>query len=76
MEAIRLLVERGADVVTSEVAGVAQQGRGEVRVMLWRVWKWGEDKVDAVRAYLTPDRKDETNDDNADDNHADQGATS
>jgi len=69
-------VERVADVVTSEVAGVAQQGRGEVRIMLWRVWKWGEDKVDAVRAYLTPDRKDDINDENAVENPADQGATS
>ncbi len=69
-------VERVAEVVTTEVAGVAQQGRGEVRIMLWRVWKWGEDKVEAVRAYLTPDRKDDTNDDNADDDPADQGATS
>jgi predicted anti-sigma-YlaC factor YlaD len=69
-------VERVADVVTSEVAGVAEQGRGEVRVMLWRVWKWGENKVDAARAYFTPDRKDSTNDENADDNPVDQGATS
>ena len=69
-------VERVADVVTSEVAGVAQQGRGEVRIMLWRAWKWGEDKVDAVRAYLTPSHKEDTKDENADDNPEDQGATS
>jgi hypothetical protein len=48
-------VERVAEVVTTEVAEVAQQGRGEVRVMLWRVWKWGEDKVDAVRALFGSD---------------------
>ncbi len=69
-------VERVADVVTSEVAGAAQQGRGEMRVILWRVWKWGENKVDAVRTYLTPDRTDNTSDAIADDNPADQGAPS
>jgi anti-sigma factor RsiW len=69
-------VERVADVVTNEVAGVAQQGRGEVRVMLWRVWKWGEDKVEAVRAYLTPERSDDIDDEKNDDNPVDQGATS
>ena len=55
-------VERVAEVVTTEVAEVAQQGRGEVRVMLWRVWKWGENKAEAVRSYFSGDDK-ETEDD-------------
>ena len=37
--------------VGEEVAEVASDGRGEARVMLWRIWKWGEDKVDAVRSF-------------------------
>jgi anti-sigma factor RsiW len=52
-------VERVAEVVTTEVAEAAQQGRGEVRVMLWRAWKWGEDRVDAVRALFRSENADE-----------------
>jgi predicted anti-sigma-YlaC factor YlaD len=69
-------VERVAEVVTTEVAEVAQQGRGEVRVMLWRVWKWGENKVDTVRSYITGDEKTTADDDNAADADANEGATS
>ena len=45
-------VGRVATVVTTEVENVAVQGRGEVRVVLWRIWKWGEKKVDAVREFV------------------------
>jgi len=69
------VVEKVADVVTTEVAEAAQQGRGEVRVMLWRVWKWGEDKVETVRSYLTGNEQDSDNDENAADDGANQGAT-
>ena len=68
-------VERVAEVVTTEVAEAAQQGRGEVRVMLWRVWKWGENKVETVRSYLTGNEQDNNDDENAADDGANQGAT-
>ena len=68
-------VERVAEVVTTEVAEAAQQGRGEVRVMLWRVWKWGENKVETVRTYLTGNEQDSNDDENAADDGANQGAT-
>ena len=68
-------VERVAEVVTTEVAEAAQQGRGEVRVMLWRVWKWGENKVETVRSYLTGNEQDSNDDENAADDGANQGAT-
>jgi predicted anti-sigma-YlaC factor YlaD len=42
-----------ANVVTTEVSEVAEQGRGEARIMLWRVWKWGERKVEAVRDFVS-----------------------
>jgi anti-sigma factor RsiW len=48
-------VERVAEVVSSEVSDVAEQGRGEARIMLWRVWKWGERKVEAVREFVSRD---------------------
>ncbi len=48
-------VERVAEVVSSEVSGVAEQGRGEARIMLWRIWKWGERKVEAVREFVSRD---------------------
>lgn len=69
-------VERVAEVVTTEVAEVAEQGRGEVRVMMWRAWKWGEDKAEAIRAYFTGDRKADNDDAKADDDPANQGASS
>jgi len=34
------------------VSEVAADGRGEARVALWRVMKWGENKIDAVRGWL------------------------
>ncbi len=68
-------VERVAEVVTTEVAEAAQQGRGEVRVMMWRVWKWGENKVETVRSYLTGNEQDSNDDENAADDGANQGAT-
>lgn len=45
-------VGRVATVVTTEVEQVAEQGRGEARIALWRIWKWGEKKVDAVRDFV------------------------
>ncbi len=33
-------VGRVAEAVSAEVSGVAEHGRGEARIMLWRVWKW------------------------------------
>ena len=46
------VVQRVADTVTSEVTDVAKEGRGELRVMLWRTWQWGSDRVAAVRELL------------------------
>jgi predicted anti-sigma-YlaC factor YlaD len=48
-------VGRVAEAVSAEVSGVAEQGRGEARIMLWRVWKWGERKVEAVREFVSRD---------------------
>ncbi len=53
-----------ADAVTTEVSVVAEQGRGEARIMLWRVWKWGERKVEAVRDFVS--KSDEKDDSTAD----------
>jgi predicted anti-sigma-YlaC factor YlaD len=67
-------VGRVADVVSTEVSDVAEQGRGEARIMLWRVWKWGERKVEAVRDLVSRDEKaDEPENDS---NAAEQGVTS
>jgi len=66
-------VGRVAEAVSAEVSGVAEQGRGEARIMLWRVWKWGERKVEAVRDFVS---KDDSDDNSATDNTADeQGET-
>ncbi len=42
-------VQRVAETVTAEVAGVAEQGRGELRVMLWRAWRWARETTDSLR---------------------------
>ncbi len=60
-----------ADAVTTEVSVVAEQGRGEARIMLWRVWKWGERKVEAVRDFVS--KSDEKDDSDAGDNAEGQG---
>jgi len=42
-------VERVAEVVSTEVGEVAKDGRGEIRIMLWRAWTWGQRKAEQVR---------------------------
>jgi predicted anti-sigma-YlaC factor YlaD len=39
-------------MVTTEVNEVAEQSRGELKVMMWRAWKWADQKIDAVRALV------------------------
>jgi hypothetical protein len=62
-------VGRVAEVVSTEVGEVADHGRGEARIMLWRAWKWGERKVQAVRDFVNRDDPDTdtTSDSSADD---------
>jgi predicted anti-sigma-YlaC factor YlaD len=67
-------VGRVAEAVSTEVSGVAESGRGEARIMLWRVWKWGERKVEAVRDFVTRDEKDDES--TSDSSSAEQGVTS
>ena len=67
-------VGRVAEAVSTEVSGVAESGRGEARIILWRVWKWGERKVDAVRDLVS--KEDTENESTNEDNAAEQGVTS
>ena len=67
-------VGRVAEAVSTEVGEVAESGKGEVRIMLWRMWKWGERKVEAVRDFVAQ-RHDEP--ENTQDNSArEQGESS
>jgi predicted anti-sigma-YlaC factor YlaD len=52
-------VGRVVDVVSTEVSEAAEEGRGEARIMLWRVWKWGERKVEAVKDFVSKDDTDD-----------------
>jgi len=63
------VVGRVAEAVSTEVSGVAESGRGEARIILWRVWKWGERKVEAVRDFVS---KDDTVDDSKNDSSAEE----
>jgi hypothetical protein len=62
-------VEKVAQAVSTEVGEVAEHGRGEARIILWRVWKWGERRVDAGRDFLSDDKTEE-------DSAPEQGETS
>jgi len=42
--------------VTARVREVREDGRGELRLMVWRIWRLGEDTVDAVHRILHPER--------------------
>jgi predicted anti-sigma-YlaC factor YlaD len=64
-------VGRVVDVVSAEVSEAAEEGRGEARIMLWRVWKWGERKVEAVRDFVS--KSDENNDSDTGDTVERQG---
>ncbi len=64
-------VGRVVDVVSTEVSEAAEEGRGEARIMLWRVWKWGERKVDAVKDFVS--KNDENDDSTADTAGENQG---
>ena len=67
-------VGRVAEAVSTEVGEVAENGRGEARIMLWRVWKWGERKVEAARELVSGN---DTKDDSKNDSSATgQGETS
>ncbi len=67
-------VGRVATVVTTEVEQVAVQGRGEARIALWRIWKWGEKKVEAVRDFVGGSDKEAQSE--TDSSSGEQGETS
>lgn len=69
-------VERVTQAVTAEVAEAANQGRGEARMMLWRAWKWGESRLEAVRGFLTKDAENDTENSEDTPQGQDQGETS
>lgn len=69
-------VERVTQAVTAEVAEAADQGRGEARMMLWRAWKWGGERLEAVRGLLTKDAENATENNEDTPQERDQGETS
>jgi anti-sigma factor RsiW len=50
------VVQRVAETVSSEVNVVAEEGRGELRVMAYRIWQWGSRQVAAARELLQPEQ--------------------
>jgi anti-sigma factor RsiW len=54
------VVQRVAEVVTTEVSEAAEEGQGELRVMAWRIWNWGNRQLAAARDLL------QTNEDTTD----------
>jgi len=45
-------VQQVGDVASSAVSIVTDDGRGELRVMLWRTWQWGARQVEAAKKLL------------------------
>jgi predicted anti-sigma-YlaC factor YlaD len=60
-------VQRVTETVTTEVNHAAEQGRSELKVMLWRAWQWTEKQADAARGLFQTDDSDP-------DSKAEQGA--
>jgi predicted anti-sigma-YlaC factor YlaD len=58
-------VQRVATDVGEEVAEVASDGRGEARVMLWRVWRAAVRGTETVREFLDPILPDRRHDDDS-----------
>jgi len=52
------VVQRVTDTVTTEVNQAAEHGRGELKVMLWRTWKWAGRQIDAVQDLVSGDTQD------------------
>jgi hypothetical protein len=44
--------------------------------MLWRAWKWGESRLEAVRGFLTKDAENDTENSEDTPQGQDQGETS
>ena len=61
-------VQRVTETVTTEVNYVAEQGRSEFKVMLWRAWQWTEKQAAAARELFQSDDRDN------DPHEAEQGA--
>jgi hypothetical protein len=50
------VVQRVTETVTTEVNQAAEQGRGEIKVMLWRAWQWTGRSIDAIENFVRSDR--------------------
>ena len=46
------VVQKVTETVATEVNQVAEEGRGEIQVMIFRAWKWGTEKAANVRDLL------------------------
>ena len=46
------VVQRVTTVVSSEVSDAAEDGKGEIRVMIWRAWQWAERQLSAVTGLV------------------------
>jgi len=52
-------VQSLASTVTSGVGEVAASGTAELKVMLWRVWRWGSRQLDGVQQALRSEQSDD-----------------
>lgn len=45
-------VQQATEIVSDGVTEVASSGRGELRVMIWRAWRWGKTQLDSLKELL------------------------
>jgi predicted anti-sigma-YlaC factor YlaD len=45
-------VQQASEIVSDSVNQVATSGRGELRVMIWRAWRWGKTQLESLKQLL------------------------
>lgn len=54
------VVHQARRTVERRVAVAASNGRGELRVILWRTWKWGQHQAESIRDLIAGPQDDDT----------------
>ncbi len=54
------MVHEARRAVEQRVADAANDSRGELRIILWRTWKWGQHQAETIRKLIAGPSNDET----------------
>ncbi len=67
------IVHQARTVVRQTVSTVSDEGRGELRLMLWRTWQWGRQQAEVLRELMVGPGDDDTTPEPGGDPGQDQG---